>query len=70
MFLNISPNSQENTCVAVFNKIAGLRPATLLKKTPTQVFSCEFCEFFKNNFFYGALPVAASVTPTQNTWHG
>ena len=26
---------------SLFNKIAGLRPATLLKKTPTQVFSCE-----------------------------
>ena len=29
----------------------GLRPATLLKKTLTKVFSCEFCEIFKNNFF-------------------
>ena len=29
----------------------GLRPATLLKKTLTQVFFCEFCEIFKNNFF-------------------
>ena len=27
-----------------FNKVVGLRPATLLKKqTPTQVFSCELC---------------------------
>ena len=24
------------------NNIAGLKPATLLKKTPTQVFSCDF----------------------------
>ena len=22
-----------------------------LKKAPTQVFSCEFCEIFKSNFF-------------------
>ena len=22
------------------------------KKTPTQVLSCEFCEIFKNTFFY------------------
>ena len=26
------------------------RPATLLKDTPTQVFSCEYCEIFKINF--------------------
>ena len=26
------------------------RPATLLKDTPTQVFSCECCEIFKRNF--------------------
>ena len=35
-----------------FNKVAGLRPATLLKKeTLAQVFSCEFCENSKNTFF-------------------
>ena len=40
-----------------------LRPATLLKKeTLVQVFSCEFCEIFKNTFFYRTPPVAASVS--------
>ena len=34
-----------------FNKIAGLRPATLLKETLARVLSCEFCDIFKNNFF-------------------
>ena len=34
------------------NKVAGLRPATFLKKEAlVQVFSCEFCEIFKNIFF-------------------
>ena len=35
VFLEISRNSQENTCawVSFFNKVAGLRPATLLKKS-------------------------------------
>ena len=45
-----------------FNEVAG-RPETLLKKrlwhacnfikkeTLAEVFSCEFCEFFKNSFF-------------------
>ena len=35
-------------------KVAGL------KETPTQVFSCEICEIFKNTFFYRTHPVAAS----------
>ena len=34
-----------------FNKVAGLSSATLLKKRLAQVFSCEFYEIFKNNFF-------------------
>ena len=46
----------------LFNKDTGLRPATLLKReTQAQVFSCEFCEIFKNNFFYRTSLVAASV---------
>ena len=51
-----------------FNKVAGLRPATLLKNilwlkkiTLVQVFSCEFCEISKNTFSYRKPPVAASV---------
>ena len=41
-----------------FNKVAGLRRATVLKKeTLTQVFSCEFC---KKSFFYRTPPVAVS----------
>ena len=31
-----------------------------LKETPTQVFSCEYCEIFKNSFFYRTPLVAAS----------
>ena len=44
-----------------FNKVAGLRLVTLSKKkTPTQVFSCEFCEIFNNTFFHRTPLVAAS----------
>ena len=44
----------------IFNKIAGFKPATLLKKeTLAQVFPYEFCEIFKNTFFYRTLWVAA-----------
>ena len=38
----------------------GLRLAALLKKEIlAQVFSCQFCEIFKNSFFYRAASVAA-----------
>ena len=32
-------------------KLEFWRPVTLLRKTPTQVFSCEIYELFKNNYF-------------------
>ena len=31
------------------------------KETPAQVFSCEFCEIFKNTHFYKTSPVAACI---------
>ena len=33
--------------VSFYKKLQTFRFATLLKKTPTQVFSCEYCETFK-----------------------
>ena len=39
---------------SLFNKAAVLKAvlaATLLKKTPTQAFFCEYCEVFKNVVF-------------------
>ena len=35
----------------LFNKVAGLRLVTLLKKRLWQMFSCEFREIFRNTFF-------------------
>ena len=44
-----------------FNNVAGLRPATLLKRrTPTQVFSCQLYEIFENIFFIEHFRVTAS----------
>ena len=44
-----------------FDKVAGLRPATLFKKESlAQVFFCEFWEISKNIFFKGIPLVAAS----------
>ena len=37
------------------------RPATLLKETLVQVFSCEFCEISKNTFLQRTPLVAASI---------
>ena len=42
-----------------FNKVADLR-SFIKKGTLSQVFSCEFCEIFKNTFFNWTPPVAAS----------
>ena len=39
-----------------FNKVAGLSLQLLLKQTLAQVFSCEFYEMFKNNFFTETSP--------------
>ena len=41
-----------------FNKVAGL---FIKKETLAQVFSREFCEIFKNTYFYRTPPVAASA---------
>ena len=50
VFLEILQNSQENTCarVSFFNKVADL---FIKKEALAEVFSCEFCEIFKNIFF-------------------
>ena len=52
MFLKISQISQEKNCAGIFfNKVACLRSATLMKRTPVQVFSSGFCDFFKSRFY-------------------
>ena len=37
------------------------------KETPAQVFSCEFCEIFKNTFFYRTPPVTASISTSSKS---
>ena len=63
LFLKISQNSQENNCIGVFfNKLAGLRSATLLKKEiPTKYFSCKFVKFLRTAFFTDYLRATASI---------
>ena len=45
-----------------FNKVANLRPPASLKKRLwlAQLFSCEFCETLRNNFFHRTPLLAAS----------
>ena len=47
---------------SLFDKIADLMPAILLKETTTHVFSYEFSEIFKNTFFTEHLRATASVS--------
>ena len=59
VFLEISQNSQENTCarVSFFTKACNF----IKKETLAQVFSREFYEISKSTFFYRTPPLAASV---------
>ena len=52
---------------SLFDKVAGLQ--FFQKETPTQVFSCEYCEIFKDSFFNRTPLIAASgflTKPAEN----
>ena len=53
VFLKVLQYSRETSVLeSVFNKIANLKACIFIKKeTPTQVFSCKYCEIFENSFF-------------------
>ena len=59
IFLKFSWILQIKTCVGVI-KLQAWRRATLFKKTPTKVSSCETLEICKNMFFYRTHPIASS----------
>ena len=62
LFLEILQNSQENTCVRVsfFIKLQAYTCNVFKKETLAQVFPSEFCENFKNTYFYRTTLVATS----------
>ena len=64
---NFAKFTGKHLCQSLFfNKVAGLRPATLLKKeTLAQVFSCELCEVSKNTFFYRTPPDTTASKKSQ-----
>ena len=56
-----------------FNKVTGLKPATLLKKEALpQVFSWEFCEIFKSTIFIEHLCTSVSgfieIVLSMSSW--
>ena len=63
VFLEITQNSQENTCARV-SFVIKLQAETcnfIKKETLAQVFSCEFCEISKKTFFTEHLWTTAFV---------
>ena len=62
VFLEISQNSQENTCarVSFLRKLQTEACNFIKRETLAQVFSCEFYKISKNTFSYRTPPVAAS----------
>ena len=64
VFLEISQNSQGNTCarISILIKLQGACNV-IEKETQVQVFSCEFCEISENTFSYRTpLEAASAVT--------
>ena len=61
VFLEISQNSQENTCarVSFLIKLHTKANNFIKKETLTQMFSSAFWEIFKNTFYYKTPPMAA-----------
>ena len=52
---------------SLFKKVAGLEAPSLLKGDFNTGVSCEYCEIFKNSFFYRTPLVAASGIEIHTT---
>ena len=59
VFLKISQNSQENTCVGISFLIKACN--FIKKEAPTLAFSSEFCEIFENTFSTEYIRVTNSI---------
>ena len=67
LLLNISQILQENTCsrVSFLLKLQASGPELYQKETLAHVFSCEFCDIFKNTFFREYLWATVSVNNNE-----
>ena len=61
VFLEVSKNSQENTCARVSFLCNFIK-----KESLTQVFSCECCEISKNTFSYECFLQSTLVAASEN----
>ena len=59
VFKNFANFPKKHLLESFFDEVAGLKAASLLKETSTQILSCEI---FKNTFFYGTPLVDTSST--------
>ena len=75
MFIKIPRYSQKNTCarISFLIKLQAEAFNSINKETLVQVFSSEFCEIFKNFFFYRTPPMVASESKSHpdkiSIWH-
>ena len=69
VFLEISQNSQENTCARnhFLIKLQAKAWNFIKKESLTQMFSCEISKIFKNTFFYRT-PAAVASFMTSNIY--
>ena len=64
---NFAKFSGKHLCQSLFLiKVAGLSCNFIKKETVAQVFSCEFCEFYKNTFYVRTPLVVASDKKGKN----
>ena len=61
VFLEISQNSQENTCARAYLliKLQASAQQLIKKEALVQIISCEFCKICKDTFFNRTPPVDA-----------
>ena len=50
---------------SLINKVTGFQACKFIKKTPTQVFSCNVYEIFKNTYFEEHLEETVSDRPDR-----
>ena len=53
---------------SLFNRVAGLKASNFIKRdsdAAAQVFSCEYCKFFKNTYSQENLRTTASGIPAS-----
>ena len=63
---NFAKFTEKHLCWRVlFNKFPGGACNFIQKDTPTQLFSLEFCEISKKNFYFKSPPVAASAVKSR-----